>query len=179
MKKVYHLLFSLLVVLIVSSCSSGNKAYKKGDYFKACQESIDRLRSNPKNEKAAYVLTSSYPLAQQTAERTIQNAELANQIDKYDVIVYQYERLNQLANDIYRCPKALELIPRPKEYVTELGAVKKLAAEQSYNLGLRALDDNTMDQARVAYQYFQNANRYVPGYKDVLRKLEDARKVAS
>ena len=175
MKKVYHLLFSLLVVLIVSSCSSGNKAYKQGDYFKACQESIDRLRSNPKNEKAANVLTNSYPLAQQTAERNIQNAELANQTDKYDVIAYQYERLNQLASDIYHCPKALEIVPRPKEYVAELSAVKKLAAEQSYNLGLRALDDNTMDQARVAYQYFQNANRYVPGYKDVLRKIEDAR----
>lgn len=175
MKKANHFLFTFLVALIISSCSSGNKAYKKGDYFKACMESIDRLRSNPKNEKAAYVLSKAYPMAIKTAEREVQNAELANGTDKYDIIVYQYERMNGLANDIYNCPKALELVPRPKEYVAELGAVKELAAEQAYNLGLKAFDFDTMDQARVAYQYFSNANRYVPGYKDVLRKMEEAR----
>jgi hypothetical protein len=175
MKKTNQLLFFSLVILIVTSCSTGSKAYKRGDYFKACIESIDRLRSNPKSEKPQSVLTTAYPQALKMAEREISNAQAANQQDKFDVLVYQYERVNQLANEIYRCPKANELIPNPKEYITELANAKGDAAEQNYALGLKAYDLDNIEQARVAYNYFVRANQYVNGYKDVLRKIEEAR----
>jgi tetratricopeptide (TPR) repeat protein len=162
-------------VTILSACSSGRNAYKRGDYYKACIESIDRLRSSPKNEKAQEVLTRAYPLAQKTALREIDNALIANEADKYDVLVFQYERLNQLATEIFNCPKAYELIPQPTEYRAELSNAKKLAAEQSYNLGVTALNVGTMEQARIAYQHFMNANRYVSGYKDVMEKIDEAR----
>jgi hypothetical protein len=175
MKKANHFLFYSLVILIVTSCSTGSKAYKRGDYFKACIESIDRLRSSPTSEKSQTVLTNAYPQALKMAEREIANAQAANQQDKFDVLVYQYERVNQLANEIYRCPKANELIANPKEYITELADAKNNAAEQNYNLGLKAYDLDNIEQARVAYNYFQKANQYVNGYKDVLRKIAEAR----
>ncbi|MEI8086794.1 MAG: hypothetical protein WCG93_11330 [Paludibacter sp.] len=175
MKKVNHLLFYSLVILIVTSCSTGSKAYKRGDYFKACIESIDHLRSSPTSEKSQTVLINAYPLALKMAEREIANAQAANQQDKFDVLVSQYERVNQLANEIYRCPKANELIANPKEYITELADAKNNAAEQNYALGLKAYDLDNIEQARVAYNYFVKANQYVNGYKDVLRKIADAR----
>jgi hypothetical protein len=175
MKKANHLIFLSLIVLVISSCSTGSVAYKRGDYYKATLESIERLRSNPKSEKSQDVLTKSYPLALKSAEREIQNAEIANQNDKFDIIVFQYERVNQLAAEIFKCPKANELIAHPKEYISELGEVKQLAAERAYELGLKAFDLDNMEQARVAYQYFTNANRYVYGYKDVLRMIEQSR----
>jgi len=175
MKKVNQLLLFSLVILIVTSCSTGSKAYKRGDYFKACIESIDRLRSSPKSEASQTVLKNSYPLAIKMAEREIANVQAANQQDKFDVLVYQYERVNQLANEIYRCPKANELIANPKEYITELADAKNDAAEQNYDLGLKAYDLDNIEQARVAYNYFLKANQYVNGYKDVLRKIDEAR----
>jgi len=179
MKKANYSLFLCLLTIIVASCSTGSSAYKHGDYYKACLESIDRLRSNPKNDKSQSVLVSAYPLALKTAQRDIDNALVANQPDKYDILVYQYERINQLANQIFNCPKALELIPQPKEYIAELSKAKEMAAEQAYAAGLKALNFGTLDQARAAYQYFQNTNRYVPGYKDVLNKMSDARYFAT
>ncbi|MEI7502580.1 MAG: hypothetical protein WCJ61_04795 [Paludibacter sp.] len=175
MKRVNNLLFYSLVILIVTSCSTGSKAYKRGDYFKACLESIERLRSSPKSETSQTVLTNSYPLALKMAEREIANAQAANQQDKFDVLVSQYERVNQLANEIYRCPKANELIATPKEYITELADAKNDAAEQNYALGLKAYDLDNIEQARVAYNYFLKANQYVNGYKDVVRKINEAR----
>ncbi|MDR3653794.1 MAG: hypothetical protein P4L34_12605 [Paludibacter sp.] len=175
MKKLYPFLLFCSVIISVTSCSTGSKSYQHGDYYKACLESIDRLRSSPKNTKAQSVLVSSYPLAQQAAQREIDNALIANGSDKYDVSVYQYDRLNQLANQIYNCPKALELIPHPTEYIAELSKAKQLAADQAYELGTKALGIGTLDQARVAYQYFQNANRYVNGYKDVLNKINESK----
>jgi len=167
----------LFIVLIttLSACSSGRNAYKHGDYYKACIESIDRLRSSPKNEKAQEVLIKAYPLAQKSALREIENAVIAKELNKYDVLVFQYERLNQLATEIYNCPKASELIPQPTEYRAELSSAKQLAAEQSYNLGVLALNEGTIEQARIAYQHFMNANRYENGYKDVMEKIDEAR----
>ena len=179
MKKANYFLFLCLLSILVVSCSTGSNSYKHGDYYKACLESIDRLRSSPKNDKSQSVLVSAYPLALKTAQRDIDNALVANQPDKYDVIVYQYERINQLANQIFNCPKALELIPQPKEYIAELSKAKEMAAEQSYGAGLKALNYGTLDQARAAYQYFQNTNRYVAGYKDVLDKMSEARYYAT
>ena len=179
MKKIYQILLFCIVVMVASSCSTGNLAYQRGDYFKACQESIDRLRSNPKNSKSQAVLTKAYPLAQSTALREIENARLANGPDQFEVQVFQYERLNLLANDIFNCPKANELIPQPVMYIVELTKAKQMAAEQAYESGVKALSFGTLDQARVAYQYFQNANRFVNGYKDVQQKIVVSRNMAT
>jgi hypothetical protein len=142
-------------------------------------ESIDRLRSSPRNEKSQYVLIKAYPLAQKTALREIDNAILAKEQDKYDILVFQYERLNQLATSIYNCPKAYELIPQPAEYREELSNAKQMAAKYAYDRGVTALNVGTIEQARIAYNFFQNANKYVYGYSDVLNKIEDSRYYAT
>jgi hypothetical protein len=179
MKRLYQFLLLCFVILNITSCSTGFTAYKHGDYYNACLESIDRLRSKPNNKKAQYVLTTAYPLALKTTEREIDNANLANNADKYDVFVYNYQRMNKLADAIFASPKAYELIPKPVEYVAELSNAKQMAAEQSYNMGINALKIHTVDQARAAYQYFLKANDYVRGYKDVLNKIDDARYYAT
>ena len=179
MKKFNQILLFSFVIFLVSSCSSGKTAYQHGDYYKACLEAIDRLRSSPTNKNAQSVLVQAYPLVQTTALREIDNAMLANGQDKFDIVVSQYEKLNQLANSIFNCPKALELVPKPSEYVAEMAKAKQLAAENAYNLGSNALKAGGLDQARVAWQYFQNANRYVPGYKDVLKKMDESRYYAT
>ena len=179
MKKIHQILLFCNVVLFSIACSTGNLAYQRGDYFKACQESIDRLRSNPKNSKSQNVLTKAYPLAQSTALREIENARLANGPDQFEIQVFQYERLNQLANDIFKCPKANELIPQPALYIAELTKAKQMAADQAYEAGVKALGFGTLDQARVAYKYFQNANRFVSGFKDVQQKIVVARNMAT
>ncbi len=179
MKRIKQLLVLSIFVLYISSCSTGKTAYQRGDYYKACIESIDRLRSNPNSKKAQAVLVQAYPLLQKTAQREIENALLANGSDKYDVVVFQYEKLNQLANSIFNCPKALELVPKPSEYIAEMAQAKQMAAENAYNLGLNALNAGSLEQARVAWQYFQNANRYVANYKDALKKIDESRYYAT
>jgi hypothetical protein len=90
------------------------------------------------------------------------------------VVVAQYEQLNRLADEIYHSPKAYDLIPRPQEFQTELLNAKNTAAEQSYALGVTALNHGTIEQARLAHQHFLAVHSYVNGYRDVLNKIEDA-----
>lgn len=175
MKKTFYFFATIIIVTtIITSCSTGKRALQKGDYYKATMESVNRLRSAPDNKKAQQVLLQSYPLAKDAIVRNIQNALDENRTDKYAVIVREYMALNELAKTIYTCPKALELIPSPNEYYSELKNAKDLAAEEAYNLGLFALSQNTIPKAREAYYHFIDADNYVKGYKDVTEKINEA-----
>ena len=134
----------LIALLATTACNTAQKAYRKGDYYKATIEAIARLRSKPDDSKAQTVLLNAYPMAQKTALREIENANVRDDLDKYDIMVYQYSRLNNIANQIYACPKAFELIPRPAEYQAEISEAKKKAAELLYNLGETALSYRTL-----------------------------------
>lgn len=174
MKRIFYTYTMVILALIIAGCSTGKKALQKGDYYKATMESVNRLRSKPDNKKAQQVLLQSYPLAKDAVLRNIQNALDENRIDKYAVIVREYMSLNELANTIYACPKALELMPSPNQYYTELKNAKELAAAEAYNLGTIALSQNTIQKAREAYYHFIDADNYVKGYKDVTDKIQQS-----
>jgi hypothetical protein len=167
-------LLFILVVITTSCRSSGTKALKHGDYYTATIQAVNKLRSSPNNQDAQNALLDAYPLAVRTALREIDNSLIGNNILKYDVVVSQYEQLNRLADEIYHCPKANELIPRPQEFQTELLNAKNTAAEQSYDLGVQALNYGTVEQARLAHQHFLAVHNYVNGYRDVLNKIDEA-----
>ena len=175
MKHISKILFLILVTFIIVSCSSGYKALKRGDYYQATIDAVEKLRISPKSEKAQLVIQKAYPLAQQNALREIENAKLRNDVSNYETIVYQYERLNKMAADIYASPKAYELIPNPTEYHAQLSEARNRAADQYYNLANKALNIGTLEQSRLALKFFQQANSFSYGYKDVLNMMEEAR----
>ncbi|MDR0834737.1 MAG: hypothetical protein LBN93_11255 [Candidatus Symbiothrix sp.] len=168
------LLFVGVVVTLASCGSSGAKSLQKGNYYEAVIESVKKLHASPNKQDVQNTLITAYPLAVEIAVREINNASAGNNANKYDVMVTQYERLNRMADEIYHSPKALELIPYPSEYHAELSQAKAAAAGQNYALGIAALKQGTMEQARVAYQYFLNTDKYVPGYEDVLNKIDES-----
>jgi len=170
-----QLLIAITIILVATSCSSGYNAYKKGDYYKAAIDAVEKLKSSPGSDKAEYVLTKTYPLALQDAQREIEYAKLENSPNNYERIVLQYERVNQLAYNIYHCPAANKIIPKPTEFPQELAEARQKAALQVYEMGLKALDAGTLFEARSAYQLFQRANNYVYGYQDVLKLIDTAR----
>ena len=162
------------IVLIVASCASSTKLYNSGKYSQAATKAVAKLRSSPDHAESQNTLLKSYPLALDMAIRDINNALQSNNITKYDVVIDRYEQLNRLANDIYTCPKAIELIPSPQEFHEELRQSKEIAAAHYYEQGTKALNERTLAQAKNAYQYFVKANNYVNGYNDVISKMDEA-----
>jgi hypothetical protein len=46
-----------IAIAVLAACkSTGQKALSKGDYYTACLQAIDKLRSSPDNTKAASAL---------------------------------------------------------------------------------------------------------------------------
>ena len=164
-----------VMAVVLYSCSSGYTAYKKGDYYKASMEAIEKLRTSPNSDKAQWVLIKSYPTAVKSALRDIDRAVASNTDNNYDEVVMLYTRINDMAVAIYNCPKALSILPQPVEFPAELTDAKNKAAEQAYNMGLKALNAGSIEQARLSLNFLNKANNYVYGYKDVFNLIEEAR----
>jgi len=169
------ILFVVAALSLLTQCVSSYSLYKKGNYYQAVIESVKRLRSKPNNEKAQTALRLAYPLARQTAERTIKNLSYSTNAQKHYAIVQQYENLNRMATEIHRCPKAYQIIPNPTEYISELRAAKYDAAEDFYQLGKSYLKNGDVQQSRTALSYFVQANNFVSCYRDVEEMISLAR----
>ena len=174
MKKSNCIIWILSAIVLLSGCSSSKKAFQHGDYYQAVLEAVNQLRSSPNNKKSQEVLVQAYPLAKENSLRKIKNAMAANFPNKYSVSADEYLALNEMADAIYTCPKALQLIPNPTQFSREMGEIMPFAAEEAYDLGVKQLNLNTIQGAREAYHHFSKADLYMSGYRDVKDKIEEA-----
>ena len=169
-------LFSyILVSLFLFSCTTGRKAYERGDYFAATIKAVNRLRSKPDSGKALNALKESYPMALKYYQGKIDQAFHADLPFKYSGIVDYYEMMNRLSDEVSRCPAALRLFPEVNFYDAELSESRELAAAEHYNAALALELENTRDAWLKAYYHYQQADCYVPGYKEVTARLKIAR----
>lgn len=170
-----RLLILFGILLILASCSSGKKAYERGEYYEAVMQAVSRLRQNPDHSKSREALKNAYPLALDYLQTDANNQIASNSPSKWRNAIASYDRINQMYESIRQCPGALKVISSPKNFYTEIGPLKEKAAEESYNAGIEALMKGTRDEAKRAYFNFADAQTFVPGYKDVLEYLEKAK----
>ena len=171
MKPIKCIGWILMVAVLCASCASNKKALQRGEYYTAAMEAIRQLRSNPNNTKQQQILLQAYPLLEENSLRKIKNANESNAPDKYCIAADEYLALNRVADAIYTCPKALQLIPQPEQYSRHLGEMLPKAAAEAYQLGDKNMNVNTIQSAREAYRYYLKTNEYVEGYRDVNAKI--------
>ncbi len=177
MKK-YIAIFYVLI-LIISSCSTGKKALEKGDYFSAITKSVERLKSDTDNKKAIKVLEDGYPLALQWSQEEIDMALSSNSAFKWEGAIMQMEQVNRMSDFIRSTPAARKIVANPKSYSSELNMAYEKAAEARYNVALNELEKNTREAARSAFDNFYKADQFVSGYKDVANKMSEAKEMAT
>lgn len=170
-----HLLLPALAAMIIASCSSGKKAYERGDYYGSVMKSVQRLRQNPDHSKSMESLRNAYPLAVETLETQAQNEIASNSNFKWKNAIQAYTQINGMYEAIRQCPGCLKVIRAPKNYYSEIGPLKEKAAEESYSAGIASLMKGNRTDARQAYFYFSDAQNFVPGYKDVIDYISKAK----
>ncbi len=165
--------------VIILSCSSGKKAFENGNYYSAVMQSVDRLRKNPDHKKSVETLSEAYPLAVNYHEGIIRNVQASDAPFKYGKIYDSYQVLNRMYDEIQRCPGALNVIPNPKSYFSELTMFRERAAEERYEAGMQALNFGTRESAKEAYGHFAQAKSYLATYRDVDMKMEESKWAAT
>jgi hypothetical protein len=173
MKPVRLLIPAILVV--VFACSSGKKAFERGEYFEAVMKSIQRLRQKPDHSKSKDALQGAYPLAVDFFETQAKNEIASNSPYRFKNAIQSYGQINQMYEAIKQCPACLKVVRTPKNYYAEIGPLKEKAAEESYNAGIAALMKGTRNDAKQAYYNFTDAQSFVSGYKDVVEYLNKSK----
>jgi hypothetical protein len=171
--KFFFTVLSLLVLL--DSCSSGKVALKRGDYYGAVSQAVAHLRKNPDHKKSREVLSTSYLAAIEYLETDAQNQIAANANFKWKNAVQNYERINNLYEQIRTSPGALNVISNPVNKYKELTDVKDKAAEETYEAGIQAMLINTRQDAKRAYFLFTEANNFHPGYRESIEMMEQSK----
>jgi len=168
-------LTSVIISLLLISCSTGKKAYERGDYYNATLKAVNRLRSNPDSQKALNAVKESYPMALKYFQGKIDYALNTNSQFKYSEIVDYYEIMNHMSDEVSRCPAALSFFPDVNFFTAELSQARNLAAEEQYNEGLSNEQINTRISWKDAFYNFQQVECYIPGYKDVKERIRIAK----
>ena len=176
--KLFNVISTLAIagVLLTACKSTGQKALSKGDYYTACLQAIEKLRSSPDNAKAASALQQAYPLAvdytQREAERLLASPSNPH---RFLMILNLYSQMNNIAIELSRCPAGLQFIPHADYYTSQLESARNMAAEESYQIAENHLRSGTRQAAKEAYLQYQQVNSIIPGYKDVANKLQEAK----
>lgn len=165
--------FIYLSILIVG-CTTGKNALQKGDYDASVSKAINRLQNAPQNKEAIQVLASAYELSLNQHLREIEEAKMSSDVLRWESIMYDYQQLNQLSNEINSSPAALSVVPNPQKFVAEFNESKFKAAEVRYALGLKLLNEGDKLSARQAYQNFEKAHYLYPNYRDTKKKMDEA-----
>jgi len=178
MKKTSLIFFSYIIVYLLS-CTSAKQSFEHGDYYQSVIQSVEKLRKNPNHKKTQEILSQSYPLAVQYLNDQIKRYQSVNEPMKNSQIVNAYIQLNRMYDEIQRSPGALQVIPNPHNFYSEMTKYKRLAAAEQYLAGETLLKSGNREEAKHAYQHFVQANKYFPGYMDVNEKIREAQYVAT
>ena len=164
LKRTFVLLFS---VILLSGCNSSEKLLQKGEYDRAIEKAVKKLRKDPGNDKELYVLKEAYTKANSFDLEQISFLEKEGRSENYVRIYQLYGRLDRRQDRIKTLPTRLMSEFRIVNYDDELIASKEQAAETAYQQGLDYLDLGGKENARRAFYEFENVQSLYPNYKDV------------
>ncbi len=175
MKAVRNICGILVVMtLVLVACTTAKSQYEKGNYYDSVMRSVEKLRKSPNNKNARETLANAYPQAVNTFMDQLENEDQANIDFKYTKAVYTYEKLNKMYESIQRSPGAKEVLSNAKKYYKTLDKIKPDAAEEQYAAGMYQLSMGSRHNAKQAYYYLLEADKFIPGYKNVGEKIDEA-----
>lgn len=172
------LLTGLLLTILLKACTSPQKLLEQGNYYDAVILSVEKLKKNPDHGKARETLKQAYPLAVENLLEKIENQRSLQPEFFNTFSAYTYEDLNRMYEAIMKSPAAREIIRNPEKFYLQLSKVKSKAAEEQYQAGIKHLTYGDRENAKKAYFYFQDAEYFVPNYKEVSHKSEQAYQMA-
>ncbi len=179
MRKLTLPLAMLTLVVTISACKSGRKALEKGQYYQAVLQAVERLRKDPDNKNAKATLHDGYRLAKDYHEELARQARTSADPYKFETAFNQYRILNNLNDEIQRCPACRPLAKGARSYRNEMDDMSLKAAEARYAMGEQAMAMQNREKAKEAYNHYQVANSYQKNFRDVNVKIDEARWAAT
>jgi hypothetical protein len=158
------------LLLLVASCTSASKSFRKGRYDDAINRCITVLQREPANRKHLDILSDAYRVADANDRERILALRQTGQPDIWGNIVTIYERMASRNRRINALPSSVlsEINFVYQSHTEELIEARQRAAEFHYANGVRLLNIGTRVEARQAFAQFERVVQYAGlGFRDV------------
>lgn len=156
MTKIYPLLFALLCF---TACKTVSKAYNKGDYADAIELGVKKLQKDPGDAETRDLIKSAYTFAVNGHEETIRSLSAVNGEPRYEEILKEYIRLQDLYTTLQESPVAMAAVA-PRNYSEYVQTYRDKVADQHLAAAEKWMDEGTKQAFRNAYNEYRTALRY-------------------
>ena len=163
-----------IAFIFISACTSSKQQFEIGNYEKAVAISIKKLRKKPDNNKQKNILKAAYAYAVQVSEEKIKQHQQSTDRFKWDRVIKQYRKMQQLYTDLLQCPACLAVI-EPIDPQNELNEALAEGAQVYVEEGQKSLATRDKEGGRLAYHHFAQAKAYQNNYGNIDRMLNQAR----
>ena len=170
--------FFIACGLLFFGCKSAQKLYEKGNYEKATYAAADAVRKAPADQQARTLMQNAYMKAVQQYDSIIKHNSASKKGENLDVIYNSYVKLQQLSQTV-RSVDSTNKDLVIKDYAAEIKDAAQQAADYRYQKGTAYLQKGGKQNAQKAYHNFEMVEKYLPGYKDVSQKIQQASDAAS
>ena len=162
----------LILVFVMAGCGSSKKQLERGNYDAAIDRSVKQLRRDPNDNKQIATLQSAYKVANEQDNERIRFLKMENKPNNWDEIYITYQRL-------YDRQALVRTVPNFNvsyvDYMPELVAAKRKAADFYYAHGMELMKNNMKDSYRQAFAEFVRAKQYVGDYEGIDSKISESK----
>ena len=177
MKKIVSV--SIILILILSGCSSSKKQLGKGNYEAALDKAVKQLRKDSRDTKQISILDKSFKTLSEQDNERIRYLKLEEKPANWDEI-YQINKRMSDRQAYVRTVTPLELNGKTIEYpyidyMPEMVAAKRKSADFYFAHGNELMKNKLKESYRQAYNEFIRAKEYVGNYDGIDNKIDDAK----
>jgi len=168
------LIVFLTAIIFLVACKSSSKQLETGNYDAALQKSAKKIKKNPVDFEEVTVFNNAYRLAYAKDETEVNRLKSMGNPANWRRIYTIYLRMNKRQNLAASLPSA-GVNYQKRDFNDEIVAAKDNATAYAYDQGILLLAKNDRFEARQAYDFFGEVQRYNPSYKDINDQLKIAK----
>ncbi len=166
-------LLFITTLFVLAGCKTSKDYLSKADEDRTLYDVVKRLNKKSGDEDAANALPQVYKTVQQKHLRKIAALQNSREITHWEKLVDEYSALQGMYNAIVNSDAAARLV-NAVSYEAEIYDVKQKAAEEYYNEATVLLQSTYRDDIKKSYNYFNKADKWMPGFKDARSKMDTA-----
>ncbi len=164
-----RIIYGLLAIVILFSCTSPDKLIEKGEYDHAIRILVKKLKARPDNEINMQRLVLAFRSANQINTDRIKKLRETGQPDIWYKVYQNYDLLNKRQDYVNTLPEETlnMMILDKKDYATDLNTTKVKASAYFYAHAEKLLDEGSKLDARTAYDELTKITHMYDDYKNV------------
>lgn len=168
-----------IVAMIMAGCGSSKKQLEKGNYASAIDKAVKDLRRNPDDVKQIDILDRAYKIMNEQDNERVRFLKMEGKPNNWDEIYLVYKNLNDRQAYV-RTVLPLNAKGRSVDYpfvdyMPEMVAAKKKAADFYYAHGIELMKSKIKDSYRQAFAEFIRAKEYVGDYPGIDSKIQESK----